>query len=236
MGLLSPIRRKIEPKDKYGKEVDLPLPLTFKQVNEERLPTSKILLFRLPYEIISIVFSHIDNSSLASLAQVDRDCRQLARSHQFSNIVLDYSDNSFQLLQTLLKEAIRRCQNKRLTTQPSIGACVRRITVSTNPEWLTQHHKIEESVGFNLSDEEVKMMRFKDAATSYYDGYLKAIKTLLESPFALPHLELLHWRDGALLSLDFFNCFAKSKVQHLKLHRLQISEEFELEPRDSLNL
>jgi len=81
MGLLSPIRRKIKPKDKYGKEVDLPLPLTFKQVNEERLPTSKILLFRLPYEIISIVFSHIDNSSLASLAQVDRDCRQLARSH-----------------------------------------------------------------------------------------------------------------------------------------------------------
>jgi hypothetical protein len=225
-------------KDEYDKEVVPPTPLPFDKVMKGHPRTSKALLFTCPDEIISEILSRVDDSSLASLAQVDRDCRQLARSRQFSNIVLDYSDNVFQLLYTLLAEAVQRCQNKaRLATQPSIGACVRRITVSSNAKWFAHHHEIDDSPNFHSLDKEVKMMRYRDASARYYDSYLHAIETLLEFRFALPHLELLDWRDSALLSpKNFnFNCFHKSKVQHLKLCEILLSKDDELEPPDSSN-
>jgi hypothetical protein len=171
---------------------------------EGRPPKSKALFFRFPYEILSIILGHIDDSSLASLALVDRDCQQLARSCQFSSVVLDYSDNAFQLLNTLTIETIQRSKNQDMTAQPSIGACIRRITVKTHPEWLTYLHGIKYSPDFDSLDEEEKMTRLIRANAMYYDYYLETIKWLFESRVTWPHLELLDWKDN-LYSLSTFS-------------------------------
>ncbi|KAL2012916.1 hypothetical protein VTN00DRAFT_441 [Thermoascus crustaceus] len=77
-------------KDEYGKDV-VPLPLSFDKVNEGRPPSSRSLLFQLPMELLREILQRVPADSLASLALVNRDCRQLARSRQFASR-LDWED------------------------------------------------------------------------------------------------------------------------------------------------
>jgi hypothetical protein len=227
-------------KAEYDKEVVPPDPvLFFDRAMENRHPrTSNARLFACPDEIITEILSYIDDSSSSELALVDRDCQQLARSSQFSSIVLDYSIESFQLLAKLVDEAMEReNEDEGFTTQPSIGACIRRITISSNPRWFAKEHGIAllRSSAFDSLDEEEKMSRFRKASKRYYDVYLPIIEALLRCRIAFPNLQFLDWRDSALLSPNFFNCFHKSEVKHLKLYDISLSEDFELDPPDSSN-
>jgi hypothetical protein len=79
-------------KDEYGKDVVPPLPLWVDRVMENRPLKSTAPLLRLPYEVLGNILSNVDPDSLGDLALVNRDCRQLARSRQFSSICFDYSD------------------------------------------------------------------------------------------------------------------------------------------------
>ncbi|KAF7510817.1 hypothetical protein GJ744_005917 [Endocarpon pusillum] len=45
----------------------------------------------------------------------------------------------------------------------------------------------------------------------------------------MPHLELLDWEDRISMPNSMFNAFACSSIQHLKLFRVAIEEEFEIE-------
>ena len=110
-------------KNHYAKEVVPPLPLSFDRVNEGQSPSSTAPLFKLPFEILGSILEHVPPASLASLALVNRDCWQLARSRQFASIQLDYSHSSFGLISQLSREKKQREVNAGLTASPSLGAC-----------------------------------------------------------------------------------------------------------------
>ena len=58
-------------------------PLSFDRVNEGRAPRTNALLFHLPFEILNVILQFVTSESLSSLALVNWDCRQWARSRQF---------------------------------------------------------------------------------------------------------------------------------------------------------
>ena len=87
--------------DDSGSDVIPPLPLAFDRVNEGRAPSSGSPLFKLPFEILDVIFQNIDSSTLPNLALVNRDCRQLARSRQFASVCLNYSNSTRDLIDLL---------------------------------------------------------------------------------------------------------------------------------------
>src|SRR5437016_121963 len=97
----------VGPTDRWGKSMKDPVPpppLAFDRVMEGRAPTSDSALFKLPVEILGHILEFVDPSSLSSLALVNRDCRQLARSRQFAAVHLDYSPSSVALIHFLVSE------------------------------------------------------------------------------------------------------------------------------------
>lgn len=205
------------------------LPLSFDRVNEGRPPVSSAPLFRLPVEILNLINLHVPASSLASFALVNRDCRQLARSRQFASVKLDYSDVAFEMLRLLAKEAEERVVSKCAMRNPSLGVCIRRITVATDPGWVSRRHQISLTRTFADLDEDTRDNRIAAARKVFFETYLPCIQALLCGRIGLPHLELLDWEDRIVLSQDFFNHLASSPIQHLKLHRVSIDKEFEVE-------
>lgn len=211
-------------KDEYGKDVVPPLPLSFDRVNEAQPPASTAPLFRLPVEIIGEVLQYVPQASLARVALVNRDFRQLARSRQFASIQLDYSDISLDLVETLLAEGRDRAANGGTLQHRSIGSCVRRITVATNPGWISHRHGVELRT-INDLDEDEQHKRMMNASKAFFDGYMSRLQSLLPT---LPHLELLDWEDKIALPRSFFNSIAGSHIQHLKLFRVCVKDEFQL--------
>jgi F-box domain len=211
-------------KDDYGNEAVPPLPLTYDRVNEGRPPSSDTPLFRLPVELLNAILLHISHDSLASLAQVNRDCRQLARSRQFASVCLNYSDNSLQLVLHLIKESTERLTNRGLTNLPSLGACIRRLTVATSSGWVGFRHNLQLEELQTLTPE-VKRSKMDKASAMFFDNYIPAIQYILP---LLPHLELLDWEDRIDLSRDFFQTILLSHFQHLKLFRVAVADEFQV--------
>lgn len=213
-------------KDDYGTEQVPPLPLSFDRVNESRSPRSDSLLFKFPVEILGEILQHVDSSSLASLAFVNRDCRQWARSRQFASIHCDYGPETIGMLRHLRREMNEREANRGITVSPSLGACIRRITVATLPRCVTYRHRISLDEAFIKLDKEERDRRRADAGRFYYKTYLPIIQQLLSTPNVLPHLELLDWEDKVSLPRSFFEDLTRSRLQHLKLFRVCIDEEF----------
>lgn len=158
-------------KDDYGKEVVPPLPLSFDRVLEGRSPQSTAPLLKLPFEILGVILHHVEPASLASLALISRDFRQLARSRQFASIQLDYSDASFALITALAVEGQQGAKNEGFTESPSLGACIRRITVATHPGWVSHRHHIALDEDFAALEEAVQTARLEKASERYFDYY-----------------------------------------------------------------
>lgn len=224
-------------KDEYGKEEVPPLPLSFDRVNEGRPPRSSSQLLNLPTEILAVITRFVESNSLASLALVNSDCLQLARSLRFASIKLDYSDTSLHLLNKLLDEGRRRlrpCLSDSGTSVPSIGACVRRITVSTHPGWVSYRHGV--SLGeeyFTKLPESDQTERMVEASQAFFKQYIPRIEAILNSVI-LPHLELLDWEDQIALPQSFFETLALSTVKHLKLFRATLDYQFSIALKASL--
>ena len=216
-------------KDDYRKEVVPPLPLSFDRVMEGRSPQSAAPLLKLPFEILGAILQHVEPASLASLALASRDCRQLARSRQFASVQLDYSDSGQALIVALKEEGLVRANNKGSTLLPSLGACIRRITVATHPGWVSHRHDISLDEDFAALDEKVRNARLALASDFFFDTYVPAIGRLLSDRDTLPHLELLDWEDRIVLPRSFFVSLVCSSIKHLKLFRVQVEEEFKIE-------
>ena len=120
-------------KDSFGREVVPALPLYFDRVSEGRAPVSASKLLTLPLHVLALVVQTVPKASLAALALVNSDCRQLARSRQFTSILLDYSDQTLEIIGKLQEEAAERSNNGGLTRKPALGPCIRRLTVATHP-------------------------------------------------------------------------------------------------------
>jgi hypothetical protein len=227
LDLLMPMLRGS--KDEYGKDVVPPLPLSVDRVMENRPFKSTAPLLQLASEILGIILSYVDSDSLGSLALVNSDCRQLARSRQFASVCFDYSDATLALISLLLDEKASRNQSGNIlgSNGGAIGPCIRRLTVATNPGWVTYRHDIELSDEFTALEESVRDERLARAsdAFSQYKGHVESI---LSSSATLPHLELLDWEDRVPLQQSFFNSLTTSGIQHLKLYRVSVNQEFEV--------
>ncbi|KUJ12900.1 uncharacterized protein LY89DRAFT_687830 [Mollisia scopiformis] len=215
-------------KDEYGKDFVPPLPLSVDRVMENRPFKSPAPLLQLAPEILGIILSHIDSDSLSSLALVNSDCRQLARSRQFASVCFDYSDASLDLISLLLDEkASRNSTNNNLGSKfGAIEPCVRRLTVAAHPGWVQYRHHIDLSEFAEL-DESVQQERLAKASDAF-SLYKRDIESILSSRAALLHLELLDWEDKVPLVQSFFNSLTTSSIQHLKLYRVSVDEDFEV--------
>lgn len=225
--------------DKYGKVLKDPVPpqpLTFDKAMENRLPSSPSALFRLPMEILGVIVSYVDWPSLSNLALVNRDCRQLSRSRQFSGVYLNYTESSEALLNVLVSEAAERAENNGFTVRPSLGACIRRLAVTSSIDIKRQRFDIPE-IPFDGDDQHFRVLL--KAQTPQWnvvgkalDLYHRLLLLVLGSSGALPHLEVLDWEDEANLVPNFFSELACSSIQHLKLNRPIVSKgyTFELPP------
>ena len=222
-------------RDDYGKVLRDPVPphpLALARVMENCHLKSDSALFRLPTEILELIVGYVERSSLACLALVSRDCRQLARSRQFAGVHLDYSHAAEALLNTLVSETAERRENNGSTVLPSLGACIRRLTVSTSTDVQRQRFNIP-VVHFD-GDEQ----RFHDltkaqmpqwgAVNRSIDIYHRLLLLVLGSSRTVPNLEVLDWEDDANLPPTFFSEIACSTIQHLKLYRPKISQEHDL--------
>ena len=221
-------------KDEFGREEVPPLPLSFDRVNNGDPPRSNAPLFRLPFEILSAILQHVASHSLASLALVNRDCLQLARSRQFASVHLDYSISSSELLKKLAIEGSRQCSSPdSKTSLPRLGPCIRRITVATHPGWVAHRHGV--GLGdddFNDLPKDEQTERMVNASNAFFGHYVPSIQAILNS-VSLPHLELLDWEDKICLSPSFFETLALSPIKHLKLFRVAVDSTFSIVLRES---
>ena len=220
-------------KDDFGKELVPPLPLLFDRVSEGREPVSDSILFRLPLEVLALVVHEVPESSLGSLALVNTDCRQLARSRQFRNLCLDYSDSTLAIVQKLQEERVERSTNHGLTRKPALGSCIRRLTVATHPGWIHHRHGIELSESFNAMPKSERSKRLKAAGNAFFGSYIPSIQSLLSNKTVLPHLELLDWEDRIVVQPLFYDAIANSTIQHLKLYRVPADKVFSINPPHS---
>ncbi|KAL9066235.1 MAG: hypothetical protein Q9161_007692 [Pseudevernia consocians] len=213
-------------KDDFGKELVPPLPLFFDRVSEGRKPVSETKLLGIPLEVLALVVQKIPEESLASLALVNSDCRQLARSRQFASLHFDYSDNTLAIINKLQEEGIERSNHDGVTGKPALGPCIRRLTVATHPGWVTYRHDVELSETFNALPKKEKSKRLTTAYNAFFGSYLTSIQDLLSNRTVLPHLELLDWEDMITLQPSFFDAIAHSTIQHFKIYRVNVAESF----------
>ncbi|KAL4971337.1 hypothetical protein BDW66DRAFT_146302 [Aspergillus desertorum] len=217
-------------KDEFGAERDTKRPLLLDSVMKGKPRVSGSRLLSIPAEILANIVDYIadDRPALAALALVNSDCRQLARSCQFVDVCFDYSPKAFGLLQALLREVDTRYCDE---SQPTIGACIRRVTVKPHPKWVAfVHWELHESIWGDTRKSFTKERRaeLREEATNNYLTYRSGL--LMAISVAMPHLETIAWHDRISVDAHFFKAIAHSPIQHLKLSRVPIEEPYLMEP------
>ncbi|PWW76864.1 hypothetical protein C7212DRAFT_363463 [Tuber magnatum] len=200
------------PKDEYGKNRVVTRPLFFDRVNEGFPITSTTPLFRLPIELLNDITTYLGAEDLKSLALVDRDCRQLARSVQFCAVTLDYSSRGHSLIAALHEEAQERSVNNGCLPQPSIGTCVRRFLVATEPGHLSEAHNVAERP--DLED-------LREVWDRYFGVYTVQIASAIAG--ALPNLEELSLQDRTVAPEHLLGAIPASPIRTLKLGRIALA-------------
>lgn len=153
-------------------------PYGFTYVNNGRYPTSPFPFLGDAFDLSSLLMSFVRRDDLRALALVDRDCRQLARSHQFATVVVDFSKASLQLLGHLREEATDS------STRPKIGPCIRKLVVT---DGFFQVFK--------------KYPQFVEVSSLLYRSqlHLTVRQDFTVALGALSHLQILDWKHNQLL-------------------------------------
>ena len=215
--------------DEFGIERDTKRPLLLDSVTGGKPRVSGSRLLRIPAEVLAHIVEFIadDKPTLAALALVNSDCRQLARSCQFVDICFDYSPQAFDLLRALRQEAAKR---SRPVSRPTIGACIRKITVKSDPHHVASvHWEVEESMNGATRESytaERKTILCELANDEYFLYRLK----LLAATYAMPHLETIAWYDRVSVDTYFFRTISRLPIKHLKLSQVPIEEPYIMEP------
>ena len=218
----------------YGEKRKIPpQPLFFDRVNEGRPVQSNSLLFQLPFEILGQILQHVEPASLPSLALVNRDCRQLARSRQFSSIKLyDGKQADLDLIELLRAEDRERDANG-TTLSPSLGVCIRRIKVIEGSALF--HRQINPNDGsFLRLDSEGKQRKLQKACDFYHEVFFPRVQDILSNRRVLPHLDELVCKCRNAVPQSFFNSLIQSSLQHLKLYDVPIGADFTINLPDTL--
>ncbi|KAJ5587807.1 uncharacterized protein N7459_003572 [Penicillium hispanicum] len=217
-------------RDDFGAEMDTKRPLLLDSVMEGKSRISGSRLLTIPAEILANIVDFLvdDRPTLAALALVNSECRQLARSCQFVDICFDYSLQAFGLLRALLQESATRVH---AVSHPTIGACIRRITVKSRPEFVVSaHRELYESV-YGETRESCTNKRRNELRIWAFQQYLNYRSTLLMViSAAMPNLETIVWYDHICVDAHFFKVIAHSPIRHLKLSGISIAKPYLLEP------
>ncbi|KAL8665274.1 MAG: hypothetical protein Q9202_002325 [Teloschistes flavicans] len=206
---------------------------------------SKARLLTLPLELLALVLHHLPKTSLASLALVNSDCRQLARPFQFASIHFDHSTNITSLLEHFQQEIDQRAVNDEAPAASALGSCVRSLKICTKAASVRDRHGIDQTLEYrkilgrwtsgdyeeselsddgviDLSKEEERSRRLVRAYQAYSGPYFNAILNLLSEPDILPHLECLDWQDEVILQPCFLDALRGTTVRHLRLSHVLI--------------
>ncbi|RYP33546.1 hypothetical protein DL768_011095 [Monosporascus sp. mg162] len=216
--------------DQFGKEKNARLPLLLDRVMEGRPRKSESRLLQLPAELLGDIADLLanDKPTLASLALVNSDCRQLARSCQFAGFCFDYSPQALGLLHKLLNELLERQHSSR---NPTIGSCIRRATIAADVQWMARRNeKLYESIWGETSSQFTKQERelLREEGSKQYEAYRNYVLQAISE--AMPNLEYVGWYDQYLVYEDFFALLSRTSAQHLVLHRVPLNRPYILEP------
>jgi hypothetical protein len=180
-------------------QADLISPLTLDRANRGCPLTSTSPIFQLPIELLGSIIQYLNHADLASLALVDRDCRQLARSIQFSTLKLDYYRGTTSSLLAKLET-----EQESGSQEPTIGACVRRLIVTDMPDLPNQEFIRD------LAQQPLDPLH-----QSKKNAYISALCAVIAG--ALPNLLAIDWNVSVTLSPYFLRSIAVSPVKHLRL-------------------
>jgi hypothetical protein len=222
-------------KDGLGKDDNkATLALLPKAVEADRV-TSDSPLLGLPLEILGGIVDLIadDQATLAALALVNSDCRQLARSHQFSEVSFDCNEKSNGLLLRLLQESVYRRDGIDVTNHasrpPFVGPCIRKARVYLRSE-TEPDFDLHESPGTiatssdEQSDRQFQTAGVKEYIATFRDPVLTALRA------AMPNLESLSWHGGTCLDANpFFRTIIHLPIRHLEVSRFKIGEPTSLD-------
>ncbi|KAL6399698.1 hypothetical protein AUP68_17104 [Ilyonectria robusta] len=223
-GLMMEVPVGIE-RDTFGREHHPRRPLLLDTVMEGRERASRSRLLQLPAEILAEVVDLLtdDKAALASLALVNSDCRQLARSVQFAEIRFDYSRHKQELMLELAREAFNSPRKL------SIGACVRRFTFASDPRHVIDVHlDLYDSIwGDAYKYSEKQREGFRTETNDFYRK-LRAL-TVLPITVTMPNLEVFVWEDRFSLDESFFRGVSRSSLRHLKMSNVFIDDPWLME-------
>jgi hypothetical protein len=185
-------------------------PLPFERLVAGTAPKSQAALFRLPFDILDEIFNYVPYRSLPAFALASRDCCRLARSRQFTNVVLDYSPNSWALAHRLLSEAsLGREGATRRAPLPPIGPVVRQITICTAKEYIQQYHSTSIWEPRSISTEKLREIMER------YTRYVRTVQLVLAN--SLPNVETIIWTDRVLFNEETHLALCGSPAQNLIL-------------------
>lgn len=219
-------------RDEFGKETGQRTVLLLDRI----LPTARTSgsqLLELPVELLADIVEVLfdDRASLANLALVNVECRQMARSAQFAEISFDYSPKSHELLRKLASEASERQSG---VPKPSIGACIRCITVQSNKRWLIRRypdlHDASHFPTSRLYSDEQRAVLKQEANEIYTSTYYKPLVAVISN--AMPNIQAIAWKERNAVDESFFQAIVRSSVrlQHLKLPQSYTEDQFIVQP------
>ncbi|KAF5009434.1 hypothetical protein FDECE_4366 [Fusarium decemcellulare] len=197
--------------------------LLLDSVMQQRPRSSDSRLVQLPAEILADVVDLLidDKPTLASLALVNSDCRWLAHCGQFAEVHFNFSDQACELF-----EKIGGTLNTQ-AGQPSIAACVRRVSFQSSPQYLRERYS---ELWMSLSQSSYTPEDRAEARQEANDDYVSVRAQFVETVLKLPNLDTLVWADRYPIDKDSFGKITRSHARHVKLIWVNIAQPWSLEP------
>lgn len=189
-------------------------------------PISPFPLFNLSEEAVGGILSYLTGADLASLALVDKDCRQLARTRQFRSVFINFSTASMALLTALVEEGRERVAStfKQGHNRWRLGACIQRITVCQEALPNEEEEKEKQRAATRTWFES----RMKtNAAVEFHASHMNALVLVLR--VAVPNLQFLDWKDRIPITPLIGSAIVGSRITKLELHHIILSKDFALD-------
>lgn len=201
-----------------------------KTMPEFRSRISSSHFLQLPTEILADIMELliVDKPTLANLALVNVQCRQLARTDQFCEVNLDYDDETIPFIKHLSDEGLARKVHKVDKPAPAIGTCIRHLTV--NPHWLTKSDfRLWRSISYD--EDSTSDDRFSDAT---YKGVRAAIHAIRDAitydvGYTMPNLDSIAWQDRYVVRGDQLGAMLVSGCKHMHLSRVFVSSDIDMD-------
>ncbi|KAF4772794.1 hypothetical protein HER10_EVM0005498 [Colletotrichum scovillei] len=141
-------------------------------------------LLNLPDEILWRITEFIADQErghfLSFFALAHRECRQLARPHQFSDVWITRSETSWELLRHIKRETE--------VEGPAIGTFIRSLTITVDEDLCLDYGC--------ATDDEYEQWR------DYWQGLIDDLTQVLESRSAMPNVERVFWMDTGGLEVQ----------------------------------